>query len=299
MAEPQDAIFQEDGSHHHWLEFDLLPGTSVDALRAALREALADPPDVTPDRVPRRVVAFGPVVWSRLAPDRVPPGLNLFEGLDGPAGHHAPATPHGLWVWLHGAHADENLAAALALHRALRPVARLAAEERGVRFRDGRDLTGFAYGAGNPTGAARLEVACVPRGRGAGGSHVLVQRWVHDLARFEALTDGQREKVVGRRLADGERLSRRSLPADAHVARAAGDGVEPALYRRSVPFGGARENGLYLVAFARESAPFDDVLRRMFGVDDGVHDRLLEFSRPTSGAYYFAPSREDLDAVLA
>ena len=29
----------------------------------------------------------------------------------------------------------------------------------------------------------------------------------------------------------------------------------------------------------------------MFGPnDDGLHDRLADFSRPVSGAYYFAPS---------
>jgi putative iron-dependent peroxidase len=33
------------------------------------------------------------------------------------------------------------------------------------------------------------------------------------------------------------------------------------------------------------------MLARVFGsAEDGLHDRLTEFSRPVSGAFYFAPS---------
>ncbi len=40
------------------------------------------------------------------------------------------------------------------------------------------------------------------------------------------------------------------------------------------------------------------MLARMFGTDgDGVHDRLLDFSRPVSGAYYFAPSLNALSEL--
>jgi putative iron-dependent peroxidase len=45
------------------------------------------------------------------------------------------------------------------------------------------------------------------------------------------------------------------------------------------------------VAFGADRARFDRMLARMFGTaGDGRHDRLLDFSRPVSGAYYFAPS---------
>jgi putative iron-dependent peroxidase len=30
---------------------------------------------------------------------------------------------------------------------------------------------------------------------------------------------------------------------------------------------------------------------------DGVHDHLLDFSRPVTGSYYFAPSIDDLVAI--
>ncbi len=301
-SSPQDAVFHEEGGHHLWLEYDLRAGGSEKALRAALRESLLRDESVAPERQPQRVIAFGPVLWSRLAPDAVPQGLHLFEGLDGKGGHHAPPTPHALWFWLHGGHHDENVAAARGIHGALKKVARLAAEEHGFRFRDSRDLTGFVDGTANPKGAERREVALVPRGkRGAGGSHVLVQRWLHDLAAFEQLTEAQQSKVIGRKKSTNDELSGRAMPADAHVARTdiEVDGQAQAIYRRSAPFGGVREHGLMFVAFSRASARFDALLESMFGLKDGVQDRLLEFSRPTSGAYYFAPSSGDLEQALS
>jgi deferrochelatase/peroxidase EfeB len=40
------------------------------------------------------------------------------------------------------------------------------------------------------------------------------------------------------------------------------------------------------------------MLSRMFGTsEDGVRDRLTDFSRPTGGAYYFAPSLNALNEL--
>jgi len=303
MGSPQEAIFQEDGKHHFWLEYDLLQGADTTHVREALRSALAVArgDSVPPDRRPRCVIAFGPVLWSRLATGKIPRDLQLFEGIDGPTGHHAPSTPHNVWIWLHGAHHDENVAAALGVHRALHGVARLAAEERGFRFRNSLDLTGFVDGTANPKGTERMDVALVPGNQhGGGGSHVLAQRWVHDLSRWEELTLTQQSKIIGRTKDSNEELKGRAMPKDAHVARTdiEVDSTAQAIYRRSVPFGGVREHGLYFVAFARSSKRFDTLLKSMFGVTDGVHDKLLDFSTPTSGAYYFAPSQEELASAL-
>jgi len=300
---PQSGIFHEGSHQHLYLEYDVAPDVQLPALRRALALALADDPDLPDERRIQRVIAFGPALWSRLAPDRVPPGLAAFAGVRGLDGHLAPATPHGLWFWLHGRHVDENLVAGLAVQRALAGLARLASEERGFLFRDGRDLTGFRDGTANPQGKERMAAALVPQGaRGAQGSHVLVQRWVHDLPAFAALTEAEQSRVIGRDKATDEELGGRALPPDAHIRRAdiSRDGEPVVIYRRSVPFGGVREHGLYFVAFSRTTAHFDALLQSLFGATpDGRRDRLLDFSRPTSGAYYFAPSRQDLAAALA
>ena len=90
------------------------------------------------------------------------------------------------------------------------------------------------------------------------------------------------------------------MPETAHVARVTiEDGAgELELFRRSVPYGDVREHGLYFVAFSADPSRFERMLARMFDITGtGVGDRLLEFSRPVSGSYYFAPSINDLREI--
>jgi putative iron-dependent peroxidase len=125
-------------------------------------------------------------------------------------------------------------------------------------------------------------------------------RWVHDLIAFDRLTVREQERVIGRTKADSVELSDAEKPATAHISRVqvtVGD-EELEIFRRSVPYGSPHEHGLYFVAFSAERSRFDVMLARMFGTtDDGLRDRLTEFSRPVSGAYYFAPSQNALRDV--
>jgi len=125
-------------------------------------------------------------------------------------------------------------------------------------------------------------------------------RWLHDLSAFERLPVDAQERVIGRTKPDSVELPADRKPRDAHIARVetSVDGRELEILRRSVPFGTSSEYGLYFVAFSAERDRYDRMLARMFGAThDGMHDRLTDFSRPTSGAYYFAPSLTALDAL--
>jgi putative iron-dependent peroxidase len=118
-------------------------------------------------------------------------------------------------------------------------------------------------------------------------------RWVHDLAAFNKLSVEQQERVFGRTKADSVELAGADKPPTAHIARVetSVDGKEVEIFRRSVPYGNADEYGLYFVAFSGERSRYERLLGRMFGTAvDGVRDRLTDFSRAASGAYYFAPS---------
>ncbi len=141
-------------------------------------------------------------------------------------------------------------------------------------------------------------MALVPQGQpGAGGAFVLSQKWVHDLEAFGALPVAEQERVIGRSKADSIELEGAAMPADSHVSRSdvTLDGVAQKIYRRSTPFGGVAEHGLYFLAFSCELSRFEVQLRRMFGVSgDGLHDRLMAFSRPLTGSYWFAPAEDDL-----
>lgn len=303
MGTAQPGIFAEGSAHHIFLEYDVADAADLESVRAAMRSALSAPPDAPrAERAPEVVVAFGDALWRRLASDPVPDSLRAFAGVEGSGGRRAPATPHAVWLWLHGGHHDESFARALHVHRALAGVATLAVEEHGFTYRDSRDLTGFVDGTANPKGEDRQRAALVPDGSaGAGGSFVLTQRWIHDLAKFCALPVDEQERVIGRTKPDSIELEGDAMPLDSHVSRTdlKRDGVALEIYRRSAPIGTLREHGLYFLAFACDPTRFEILLESMFGVSgDGVHDRLIEFSRATTGAFYFAPSREELRAAL-
>jgi putative iron-dependent peroxidase len=289
-TDPQAGIFQEGNRYHHFLEYALPPGAQTSALAKAVAAGRGDGPAV--------VIAFGARLWGEIAPDDTPEGLRDFAVIEGAGSLLAPATQRDLLFWVQGDARDDVLDRALALHRALGATGRLKLDLAGFTYRDSRDLTGFIDGTANPKDGERYDVALVPQGRpGAGGAFVLSQKWVHDLEAFGALPVAEQEQVIGRTKADSIELEGAAMPADSHVSRSdvSLDGVAQKICRRSTPFGGVAEHGLYFLAFACELSRFEVQLRRMFGVSgDGLHDRLMAFSRPLTGSYWFAPPEDAL-----
>ena len=295
MTTPQPGIFAQGTRSQYHLEFDLLDGVDPTAVAAAvgrLRE-----PSVTSGGT-NLVIGFRADVWRRIAPHDTPPDAHDFAGIEG-NGRRAPATPHDLWVWLHGTGPDVLLDNARAVTHTLAPVATLSQEEPCFVYLDSRDLTGFIDGTENPQVDEAPEVAIVPPGKpGEGGSHVITQKWVHDLAAFHALSPQDQEAVIGRTKPDSTELD--DKPDTAHISRVVvedDEGEELEIYRRSTPYGRIQELGLYFVAFSADPSRFEIMLNRMFGTADGTHDRLTDFSNPISGAFYFAPSLDSLHAL--
>lgn len=288
---PQFGIFAQGTIAHTFLEWDVRP--DVDLRQAAVVLGRLRSPTVSAGGI-NLVLAFGPDLWRAISPDEPPAGLRSFERIGMPGGFHVPATQHDLWLWINGSSQDVVFEHARAASRAIETVADLASEQAAFVHRNSQDLTGFIDGTANPTLLEAPEAALVPDGApGAGGSHVMVIRWIHDLEAFGALPVEEQERTIGRTKPDSIEFTGDDLPIDAHIARvqiedAAGN--ELPIYRRSVPYGTVGEHGLQFVAFSAEQKRFDRMLGRMFGTaGDGVHDRLLEFSRPVSGAYYYAP----------
>ena len=299
---PQCAIFDESARYHRFLEYSIIGGierarcarTIGSAIRAASGSVA---------RPPRLVVAFSRRLWSALSASSVPADLCDFETIHGVDGHEAPATQCDLWIWLQGDGEDENVARTLVLHRVLRDEFELELEQPGFTYFESRDLIGFEDGTANPKDdAARTEAAVIPGGPGAGGSIVLVQRWVHDLEKFAGLDVAAQEAVIGRTKADSIELEGDALAPDSHVARTdvEKDGVALKIYRRSAPYATLARHGLYFLAFACALERHRIQLERMFGVSgDGLHDRLVEFSRPDTGSYLFAPGVHALAEVTS
>ncbi len=124
-------------------------------------------------------------------------------------------------------------------------------------------------------------------------------RWVHKLDSFHAQSLADQEGTIGRTKPDSVELD--DKPSTAHISRVVieEDGEELEIYRRSVPYGRVGELGLYFIAFSADPPRFQKMLARMFGASgDGIHDRLVDFTTPVSGAFYFAPSLDALDGIL-
>ena len=292
MSRHQPGIFADDSIHHIFLEFAVPDAPSRLPCRTLASKPLAEGSEV---------VAFGPELAAGLAHVQPPSGLRGFSAIQGIDGFAAPATQHDLFVWLHGEQRDELFVRALAWRDALAQVATIAREDHGFRFRDSRDLTGFVDGTANPKADARLDAALLGEGETAGGSFVLAQRWVHDLASFAALAEFDQERVIGRTKPDSVELTGDAMPKDSHVSRTdiARGGQAVQIYRRSAPAGGIRDPGLYFLAFSADLNRFDWLLASMFGLaEDGRRDRLLGYSRPVSGSYFYAPPLETLRVCL-
>ena len=292
MTVPQFGIFAQGTIAHEFIEFDLRPDVEMGRATAALAQLRA--PSVSAGGI-NLVIGFGSELWKTVAPDQAPADLGNFSPIGRLGGHHAPATQHDFWLWISGSSQDVVFEHARAAVKMLSDVATVASEQPCFVHRDSRDLTGFIDGSANPMTHEAPEAALIPDGQpGEGGAHVLVMRWIHDLAAFEKLPVKEQEGVIGRSKPSSIEMTGEALPADAHIARVQINdeaGEELPIYRRSVPYGTVAEHGLYFVAFSADRTRFDRMLARMFGTDaDRVHDHLTDFSRPVTGSFYFAPS---------
>lgn len=293
MTTPQPGIFAVGTPVHTHLEFDLRPGCSPVSLAKALG-TLDDLRQVIGGI--NLVVGMAPRLWRAVAPDDCPVGAEDFVPIVGADGYTFPATQHDAWAWIAAASRDLAFDAAKSLIAALEAIAELVEDSDGFSYHDSRDLSGFIDGTANRGLDSAPEVAVVADSApGAGASIVLIQKWIHDLDALHALDVADQERVFGQTKADGVELD--PMPSDAHVARVEiddDDGEELEIFRRSVPIGDARVAGLQFVAFTGDRTIIDRMLGAMAGVDDGVRDRLLDFSVPVTGSYYVAPSTQAL-----
>jgi putative iron-dependent peroxidase len=177
-------------------------------------------------------------------------------------------------------------------------------EVSGFRYFDSRDLLGFVDGTENPMGSAVGHDVLIggEDEEFAGGSYVVVQKYLHDLVAWEKLSVEDQERIIGRTKLDnveldasGDRLSHKDLNTIVDAG-----GVEHDILRDNMPFGrpGAGEFGTYFIGYAADLSTIEKMLQRMFvGVPPGAHDRILDFSTAATGSAYFAPSNDLLESL--
>jgi putative iron-dependent peroxidase len=290
MPIAQPGIFALGTRSHHHLQFDV--DGDVAGLLPAITRIREEANAVAGVNL---VVGFGHRVWSELAPEAVPADFGPFEPIVGSDGFTMPADQHDLWVWLHAAGPDAVFGIARFAALELAGIAHVEAEQPSFSYLASQDLTGFEDGTENPPLGEAVTVAVIADGEPcAGGSIVLLQRWEHDLDRFDTLDEPDRELVIGRTLAGSVELGDDRQVEDSHVSRVVitdAEGEELEIWRRSTAYGGVLEHGLMFVAFSADRARVVRMLRRMAGAD-GPRDRLTCYSTPTAGAWYVAPPVE-------
>lgn len=292
MVLPQSGIFALGTSAHAYLEFRLREdaGDALADLVAVAGRCVLD--GTTPGGV-GTVVGFRPELWAEVRPEASPAGLVGFSApVTGQDGFVMPATQEDVAFWLAGPSHDVVFDVGLAVRTALAPYADLVEETFGWSYHHHLDLTGFVDGTENPTPAQAPGHVLVPEGGpGAGGSVLLLQKWLHDGPAWSALAQDEQEQVIGRTKAGDEELD--PAPETSHVARTDQADFGHVL-RRNTAFGTVLEHGTMFVGFCASRGPLDAMLRSMAGVG-GVRDALTLYSRPLTGAYYFVPAADDLD----
>ncbi len=200
------------------------------------------------------------------------------------AARATPRTQASLWLWLRGEDPGDLSNQTRGLESALAPAFELTRLVDGFKHDTGRDLTGYEDGTENPQGQAAIDAAFAADG----GSFVAVQQWVHDFARFDAMSAKQQDEMIGRYRESNEEFD---APDSAHVKRTAQEDFEPEafLLRRSMPWSNEHGAGLMFVAFGKSFEAFEAQMRRMLGLDDGIEDALYQFSEPRTGSYYWCP----------
>jgi porphyrinogen peroxidase len=295
MRSPQGGIFALGTSSHAYLEFDVVPGREAVELVASL--ASLREPRTTMGGV-NLVAGFRPELWRKAAPADAPPRLEGFNddvaGLDGFA---MPATQHDAVLWLSGSAYDVIFDTARAVIGALDGLGTLEEETSSWPYQHDRELTGFIDGSENPTLIEAPGLVLVPEGRaGAGGTVLLLQKWVHDAPAWEALPVTEQERVIGRTKLDSVELD--DKPVDSHVARTDQEQFGK-IFRRNMPYGTVTDHGTMFVGFSAEQRFLSAMLSSMTGSEGGQRDALTRYTRPLTGAYYFVPSAESLLAVGA
>jgi Dyp-type peroxidase family len=93
-------------------------------------------------------------------------------------------------------------------------------EVHGFRYFDDHDLIGFVDDTENPRGDAAMEAVLIGEEDAAfaGGSYVIVQKYLHDLDGWNALPTEAQERIIGRTKLSDMELDDSVKPTSAHNA---------------------------------------------------------------------------------
>jgi putative iron-dependent peroxidase len=249
------------------------------------------------------VAAFGSDAWDLLFGPPRPAELHPFREIRA-GNRHAVSTPGDLFFHIRAKQMDLCFELATRIMDRIGDAVSPIDEVHGFKYFDDRDLLGFVDGTENPRGPAVTDAVLTgPEDAPfAGGSYVIIQKYLHDLTAWNALPTEMQERIVGRTKLSDIELDDAIKPTSAHNALTTivEGGKEIKILRDNMPFGsvGQGEFGTYFIGYSRSPRTIELMLENMFvGRPPGNYDRLLDFSRAVTGNLFFAPSATFLDAL--
>ena len=247
------------------------------------------------------VVGFGSDAWDRLFGSPRPAELHPFREILSD-GRHAVSTPGDILFHIRAKRPDLCFELAMQIMDTIGDAVTVADEVHGFRYFDDRDVLGFVDGTENPRGGAAQEAAIVGAEDPAfaGGSYVIVQKYLHDMKGWNALPVETPERIIGRKKLSDIELKDAEKPSSAHseLNTIEENGKEVKILRDNMPFGrpGHGEFGTYFIGYSRTPRITETMLQNMFvGRPPGNYDRILDFSKPATGSLFFVPTATFLD----
>jgi putative iron-dependent peroxidase len=247
------------------------------------------------------ILGIGSDAWDRLFGSPRPAELHPFREIrSGP--RHAVSTAGDLIFHIRAKQMDLCFELAGQIMTRLNGAVSTADEVQGFRYFDQRDVLGFVDGTENPAGNAAADAVFIggEDAAFAGGSYVIVQKYLHNLEAWNNLSTEAQEKIIGRSKVSDIELDDAVKPTSAHNALTTieENGVEIKILRDNMPFGspGRGEFGTYFIGYSRSPRTIEQMLENMFiGRPPGNYDRILDFSTPATGSLFFIPTSTFLD----
>jgi porphyrinogen peroxidase len=249
------------------------------------------------------VMGIGSEAWDRVLGEPRPAELHSFREIRS-GSRHAVSTPGDLFFHIRSTRMDLCFELATRIMASLGDAVTAVDEVHGFRYFDDRDLLGFVDGTENPRGGAVIEAAIIgdEDPAFAGGSYVIVQKYLHDMAAWNALSTEAQERVIGREKLSDIELDDAVKPTSAHSALTTitENGKEMKILRDNMPFGNVAQGefGTYFIGYCRTPRTTEQMIENMFvGRPPGNYDRILDFSRAVTGTLFFVPSATFLESV--
>lgn len=295
MSQSQKGICAEPNLHALYLMFNVVDDdvASIRSKLVKLLEIVEYFDEEHYEAMVSSVIGIGSAFWDELYPNTRPAFLSPFPDMQSDD-RCAPVLPADLFIQIRADRLDICQALGIEVMQTLKLHTELVEQVQAFRYLDGRDWTGFVIADDNPRGRKKFNISLVgdEDQEFEGGSYIHVQRYRHDMPKWNKLSEKYQQQVMGKTKEHNMDVVGSGLDSHAFRTKLVGPGGEyPVLLNQSMPYGDMNLQGLYFVACSNHPYGFKNYLHsRIYGDSNGHYDRLLDYSNAETGAAFFAPS---------